>query len=207
MMKEQTTENLKLIRPNAEYLDEIQAYRQEFLDEGVRFGGDSGLRKFENINTWIEHCRLMRHKDTLPNPDRVETDQYLFVRESTHKILGMIDFRHYLNDYLAEYAGHVGYSIRPSERGKGYAKTMLALCLEKCCQFGLDRVLLTCDDENEASRRTILACGGVFDRVTIDGDKTLERYWITLNPLVTGNDSTIKQAINSGFINTKLMVF
>lgn len=176
-------EKLKLIKPSAEHIDDIRAYRQEFFDDGGHFNGDSGLRTFEDMGAWIEHCRLMENKDTVPNPDWVEADQFMLIREGERKILGMINFRHDLNDYLAEYAGHIGYGVRPSERHQGYAKAMLALCLEKCRSLGLDRVLITCDDDNEASRRTILACGGVFERTAQEGEKILERYWITLDPL------------------------
>jgi len=172
---------LVLIRPSEKYIDEILAYRQEMMDAARRhFAGDSGLRKFEDIAAWIEQCRLLQHKETVPNPDWVEADQYMLMHEGDGRILGMINFRHYLNEYLAEYAGHIGYAIRPSERRKGYGKSMLLLCLERCREFGLDKVLIACEEWNEASRRTILTCGGVFDRTTMEGDKKLERYWITL---------------------------
>ena len=171
---------LVLIKPSEAYIDEIRAYRQEFIDADSPFAGDSGLRKFEDIGAWIEQSRLLAHKETVPDPDYVEADQYMLIYEGDSRILGMINFRHYFNEYIAEYAGHIGYGIRPSERRKGYAKAMLSLCLERCREFGLDKVLITCDENNEASRRTILACGGVFDRTTNDGEKKLERYWITL---------------------------
>ena len=172
--------NFILIKPSEEYIDEIRDYRQEFFDYGSNFAGDSGLRNAEKIKTWIEHCRLMENKETVPNPDWVEAEQYMLVKKGEHRILGMINFRHYLNDYLMKIGGHLGYEVRPSERGKGYAKTMLLLCLEKCREYDLDKALVTCDDDNEASKRTILACGGVFDGITKDGSKNVERYWITL---------------------------
>lgn len=171
---------LFLVKPSENYIDEIRTYRQEFLNSGSHFNGDSGLRKFDDINEWIKQCRLMENKETVPNPNWVEAEQFMLIRNNKKRILGMINFRHYLNDYLSECAGHIGYAVRPSERREGYAKAMLGLCLEKCRERSLDKVLITCNIENEGSRRTILACGGVFDRLANDNGEVLERYWISL---------------------------
>ena len=75
-----------------------------------------------------------------------------------------------------EEGGHIGYSIRPSQRRKGFAKLQLELGLAEARKQGLDRVLITCDEDNEASRRTILSAGGVYEN-TIDRS---QRYWIDL---------------------------
>lgn len=178
-------QTLTLIRPTEEYADEIRSYRQECLSIDGHSHGDSGLSKFQDPRPWIAQCRLLEHKETLPNPGWVEADQFMLVREGEHRILGMINFRHELNGYLAECGGHIGYGVRPSERRKGYAKAMLLLCLDRCREFGLDRVLITCSAANEASRRTILSCGGVFDRAVFDAEdqEDLERYWVAPGPL------------------------
>ena len=175
-------DELVLIKPSKAYLDEIYEYRQEFLDNDERSAGDSGLRHFEDISAWLERCRLTESKETIPDPALVESEQFMLLYKGEKRILGMINFRHYMNDYVAEYAGHIGYGVRPTERRKGYAKKMLGLCLEKCRLFsGLDKVLITCDDDNEASRRTILAAKGVFERTNLTEDGQVgERYWITL---------------------------
>ena len=59
--------------------------------------------------------------------------------------------------------GHIGYSIRPSYRRRGYGHRILQLALEKCGDLGMERVLVTCDEDNAASRRIIEANGFVFE--------------------------------------------
>ncbi|MCL2832051.1 MAG: bifunctional GNAT family N-acetyltransferase/class I SAM-dependent methyltransferase [Treponema sp.] len=178
------SENLILVKPDAKYSQEILAYKKEFENSTDRMNGAGGLEKYDDPIKWIELCRLLEKQETCP-PDRVESDQYMLVRAGDGKVLGMINFRHWLNEYLAEYGGHIGYSVRKSERLKGYAKKMLGLCLQRCRQAGLSKVLLTCMSGNEGSRKTILGAGGVYERTTrLDSeDVDMERYWIYLDPL------------------------
>ena len=183
-------ENLVLIKPAIEYADEITAYKKEFDGTSDRLNGASGLEKYNNIREWIDRCRLFEKRGTMPDdqPEHrsaVEAEQFMLVRKDDNKILGMINFRHELNEYLAEYGGHIGYSVRPSERRRGYAARMLAICLDRCGQFGLDKVLITCMSGNEASRKTIIKNGGVYERTThLDSENVdMERYWITIDRL------------------------
>ena len=98
------------------------------------------------------------------------------------RVLGMLQVRHRLNEYLAQYAGHIGYSVRPDERRKGVAKWMLRESLDYCRALGLEKVMVACLPDNEGSRRTILANGGVYERTVFEPDdgELLEQYWITL---------------------------
>ena len=172
---------MKLIEPTSEYCQQIQAYRQEFLACGDSMDGTHGLRNIEDPTEWIEHCVLYKDSLTVPR-GRVPATQYIFVREEDDKIVGMLQIRHCFNDYLEKYGGHIGYSVAPSERRRGYASQMLKAALPKCRELGMDKVLITCIDHNEGSRKTILANGGVYESTVYEPDEklSLERYWIAL---------------------------
>ncbi len=159
---------MKLIEPAIEYDKQIRAYRKEFLDCGDSSDGTAHLRRFENPQDWIDHVSSFRNL------------QYMLVREEDQKIVGMI---HLSNDYLKRYGGHIGYSVAPSERRKGYATQMLKMALPKCRELGIDKVLITCISGNEGSKKAILKNGGTFEAVVYEPDEgiNVERYWIDLS--------------------------
>ena len=173
---------MKLMEPTTEYSRQIQAYRKEFLDCGDSMDGTDGLRHMEDPEKWVEHCHLFKNPVNVPE-GRVPATQYIFVREEDNKIVGMLQIRHFLNDYLEKFGGHIGYSIAPSERRKGYASQMLRTALPKCEELGIDKVLITCINKNEGSRKTILANGGQYESTVYEPDEKvfLERYWIVLS--------------------------
>lgn len=172
---------IKFILPSEEYLDQVWAYRQECLDASSSMNGCGPLPRVESAEQWLETVRRYTDPATLPE-GKVLATQFLAVRESDGKVVAMISIRHYLNEYLEKYAGHIGYSTRPSERRRGYAKEQLRLSLPYCETLGLDKVLITCEPDNPGSRRTILANGGVYESTVHEPveDIDLERYWITI---------------------------
>ena len=154
-------ERLMLIEPSEEYAEQIEEYRSEYTAQGLRvtyitgrIPGMDGIERFEDIRDWLEYCASMKGKITW----------YMSVRKEDGKITGFCSLRHkleYDNDD-PEFASHIGYSVRPSERRKGYAEEMLGLVLQKAFAMGIDPVRLICSSTNTASARTITACGGVL---------------------------------------------
>lgn len=97
-----------------------------------------------------------------------------FVGFEGGRAVGFLSLRLRLNDYLLEKGGHIGYSVRPSDRGRGYAKEMLKQGLSSAMSKNLTKVLVTCHETNPASRAVILANGGLLEDVR----EGTERYWI-----------------------------
>ena len=172
---------MKLIKPTMEYDRQIQAYRREFLETEGSMDGCGSLRRFETTREWLDQVEALRRPETTP-PQLVPSTQYIYVRELDSKVVGVIQIRHCFNEFLEKYAGHIGYSVCPTERRKGYAMQMLRLALPECKALGLDRVLISCVEGNEGSKRTILRNGGVYESTVYEPGEGvyLERYWIDL---------------------------
>ena len=110
----------------------------------------------------------------------VPSATYIALSEDSNSILGMINLRYRLNDHLLYSGGHIGYSVRRSERNKGYGSEILRLGLEEYKKMGFDKVLVTCDKDNVGSAKTILKNGGVLENEVNEDNSIMERYWITL---------------------------
>jgi predicted acetyltransferase len=136
-------EELILAVPSIEYGDQIFAYRQEFLDNQERLIGTASLVKFENPLEWLNWIAKTASKETCPS-DMVPVSVFLCIRVLDNRVVGMVNIRHFLNDYHLQYNGHIGYSIRKTERRKGYAKEQLRLALLECKRLGISNVLITC---------------------------------------------------------------
>lgn len=156
-------------------------YRAEFLANGDSMDGCSNLRRFENMADWYDWICKAEHRDTCP-PNWIPDTQYICVRKSDGKIVGMLDIRHELNEACLNLFGNIGYSIRPSERRKGYATIQLALSKEICKEMGMEEILVSCHKENIASAKTIIRNGGILENEVVDhrNGEVLQRYWITL---------------------------
>ena len=153
--------------PGLERKEEAIAYIKEFLEYGSEVNGDGALdRRYGEYEKWLRMTEA--HTVVETNEAKVPAREFFFVRESDRKIVGMINIRLALNERLKKYGGHIGYSIRPTERGKGYNKINLYLGLKVCNRHGIESVLLDADLDNPASWRTMEALGGVRIREYFD---------------------------------------
>lgn len=172
-------DELMLVVPAEQHESALLEYKQEFVVSGESMDGDGGLFESDRYAHWLAAMRADKHPDTV-RKGRVPATQFIGVRTNDNRVVGMLQIRHTLNEYLLRIGGHIGYSVRPSERRRGYAKRMLTLALEHCRLLGLDKVLITCDKNNPASAKTILANGGVLENKIDEGHRITQRYWITL---------------------------
>lgn len=168
-----------LVKPDLSYADEIIKYKEESLAESPVINGSAGLDRFSTIEVWFEELKKRSCEDTVPK-GLVPSSTYLAVREKDNYIVGMIDIRHYLNEYLTQVGGNIGYGVRKTERNKGYAKQMLKLALEKCKELKIKKVLITCDEDNIASEKVILSANAKLEDIrNVDGENK-KRFWIDL---------------------------
>jgi len=168
---------LELRAPKLSDEIEYHAYLKEWQDQEKVIPYSSRLlgRTFQ---TFVEEIKP--REEGLINPEKLVPELILFMVDEKDVIYGIVSFRLKLNDHLLAYDGHIGYGIRPSKRGHGYGSQLLALTLKIAKDKGYDRVLVTCNEENVASEKVILSCGGVLENIVWKNDGYIKRYWIRI---------------------------
>ena len=177
------------------YFEEPSLKRKEdamdYINEHVKYNSningsgsleDYVLNEDKTYEQWLE--KINNYKSNLITDPRVPSKTYFLVREPDEKILGMINIRLLLNDYLKEGAGHIGYGIRPSERRKGYNKINLYLGLLELQKHGVKEALLGCYKENIGSSKTMKSLGAKLLREQKEDDKIIEMYNIDVDKSV-----------------------
>jgi predicted acetyltransferase len=168
---------LKLVLPTLEYKDLVMDYKREFIENGDSMDGTAGLQQYDIFEEWYNSILDNSHEETV-REGLVPASTYLAISVNSNQLVGMIDIRHRLNEFLLNYGGHIGYSVRKAERQQGFATEILALDLQECLKLKIEKVLLTCDKNNIASAKTIINNGGKLENEVNDGDDVIQRYWI-----------------------------
>ena len=168
------------VRVHASFL----AAMAEFESEGrghLRDDSMLGREMREHGRVWDTPEGFAQYVQTLYDQAREQTPRPEgFVPSTTlwwmgnSEYLGRLTIRHRLTPFLRDVGGHVGYDVRPSARRQGHATAMLQAALPEAYGLGIDPVLVTCDEDNVASRKVIERGGGIFDNR--HGEKL--RFWV-----------------------------
>lgn len=153
---------ITLVRPTLTMKTDALAFRQAFFDAGETvINGSELLDHTESYEEWLKSVTDNTSPQTV-NPNWVVTDTF-FALDETGRIVGIIDFRHTLNDFLKDF-GNTGYSVRPDARRKGHATEMLRLLLQYAKDAGFESIQLSVERDNAPSVRTIVKNGGKYER-------------------------------------------
>lgn len=170
----------RLIYPCEQYIDSYLSFSREFIGHDVK---TSRLKDPDRYGEWgptfIQDCADHREGRNLPKGFVPSTAFWLIEDD---EIVGIGNVRHRLNEFLERRGGHIGYAIRYGKWGKGYGTLQLRLLLGEARKLGIQRALITCDDDNIASARVMEKNGGVHqDTILVDLDGTqvrTRRYWV-----------------------------
>lgn len=174
--------NLFLKEPTINEKEEVIAMCKELemtsAEDKYEGAGNLKMVLNESYEKWLELCEQDKNIEDI-KPEWSNATNYLLMDENG-RVYGLCSLRHHLKGQLINIGGNIGYSIRPTERGKGYGKIQLKLAIEKASELGLDKVLVTCRENNIASKKTIESCLGVADTpVPSRTEGIMElRYWI-----------------------------
>ena len=170
---------LELIELGPDLREAFLDYCREIRDAGEPFQGENLRRAEGDWEAFIRQRRDMARGRRLAKGLVPQTDYCLMLGP---RILGVCRLRHRLNRSSRLLGGHIGYDVRPTERGKGRATRMLGMVLEKARALGLRRVLLTCEKANAASARVIRKNDGVLkdEPLSPRTGNVSQRYWLEL---------------------------
>lgn len=168
-------ETLRLVTPNLSHKEAVMDFRKEFLHVNERICGGVALEQAEDYEKWLHHGYV-------PHYGQVQEKVFLAFNEQ-NVLVGISDIRLQANDFINTFAGQIGYSVRPSQRKKGYASEILRLTLQQAALNGFHRILVTCNEPNIASAKVIEKNGGILEKIIPHpGYPNVKRYSIDLIP-------------------------
>lgn len=164
---------MRLVRPALGWKEEHEDYVKEWGPSRLT-PSSFNLDGYEDYEVYLKSLKIRESGEG----KWVPSTNYFLVNDE-NRVLGMVDIRHELTENLLQIGGHIGYSVRPSERRKGYATYILKEALKKCKALGIERALVTCNDDNIGSLKTILNNNGLEDEHFIESNGNIvRRFWI-----------------------------
>ena len=167
---------ISFVLPTEENRDDVLSFYNEIEKANETC---IGYNNYKNFDIWLTG---MKNRHTGKNlPDGYVRENFYLCYDGD-EMVGVFSLKFELTEFLRNYGGHIGYAVRPSKRNHGLATQMLKQGLEIAKQYGFDRILCVCDDDNYASEKVILKNGGVFENKLYDSDEKVfvKRYWIEL---------------------------
>lgn len=178
--------NIKLVKLSHEYKEHLSDMLEEWIKDikenntikspRVIFKND-----YKDFKHYLENLEIKEEIKEENGEGRVPNTTLFCLDLDRDIFVGAVNIRHYLNEGLLRSGGHIGDGVRPSERRKGYATKMIGLALEECKKLEINRVLMVCDKDNIASRKSIINNGGVLENEIIEDGKIEQRFWINLS--------------------------
>ena len=188
---------IELQLPTLHHKTAAEDFKNDFFEKEEKYiPGSAGFhdkKKYKQYEDWLTYTENNRQESTVSKDSVVVRTTFFAVRKYDNKIIGIIDIRHSLGEekplckvteYLQQYGGHIGYSVRPTERGKGYATEMLKMGLEYAKSLNLEKVMVGCESDNPQSIRTVEKCGGVFSKKHYENGKSFNVYLFDCIPLL-----------------------
>jgi len=177
-MGELPMKGLFLVEPQERYKEGFEKMVEEYRAFGEKDYFDMYKDALSNFKGYVQKLN-----DNIKECDGWVPTCTFWLTNMNDEILGVVRIRTSLdNEFVRKFAGHIGYDISPLSRKRGYGIILLKLALEKAVMINLDKVLITCDDDNIASKKIIENNGGIFESKILkdENNKQLRRYWITL---------------------------
>jgi predicted acetyltransferase len=163
----------------------VKAYYQSYIEAIEEYRKhDVSTYAFFDINKYDIFEKYENYRTGNNLPDGYVKSTYLWFVDGD-EFIGEVSIRHSLTDSLLRFGGHIGYGIRYSKWNQGIGTIMLAMALKYAKEvLGLQKILITCNDNNYGSARVIEKNGGILqDKIVnnIDGvDRITRRYWIEI---------------------------
>lgn len=171
--------NIRLEKISYKHKEEIYRIKEEYDKINDDYNGAFFIKNIENYENEVDNLENYSN-GIITDPNFVAFTSYVAI-DKQNKIVGLGTVRHELNDYLKEFGGHIGYSVVPNERKKGFGDKILKLLLEEAKEKNFNKVLLTCGENNIGSRKIIEKNGGILENKVKENGETICRFWIYIN--------------------------